>query len=504
MPTDPKEKAADAAANAGFDLAGLAAAAVESKPELKTNIEQEGIVLPEEQEGGATGPGEGQQSNDGATGATGPEVGDEGEPGEAGEAGDEGTAADIQRKQDEAAEEKRIADEKKAADDKKAADEAAKNSPTATRDADLKVDGDDPHMRPKTRKVIEERNAKIIEARNARDTAAKEKETLAQQVKDLQAKVDAAAAAKLPEAVEQELTQLRQTVRELDASRDPAIKTKYDSVIDTNRKSVIAILKDDFGLGKDKDGKDDLSAINAITKAGVSLASVAPYLKKMEEGGFVNEAEGIRETIRENIRLERARTAEITEAAKNGDQRRQQVQAQTEEQQKLTTEVTSKALQSELKAGVDEYNKQYPYMHDPEPVKDGDSPATITAKNAAIADFKTATDKVKAECAALNWTGKPPEVAAELQGKVQANAVQHIMLKNYVFPRLLKEATASAARIKELEAEVAKFKKAGSTNRAHISAAAAPAAGGDAAKLPAGVGEGLAAFAASKGINTGS
>lgn len=505
MPTDPKEKAADAAAQAGFHLEGLAATALATAPQLKTNLETEGVVLPEEKTE------EQQAAADEAAAQGTPEPAGEGEHREEDEGGEpaaegDGTAADIQRKQDEADAKKATDDAaaaatKKADDDKKAA-EALKNNPAALRDQDLKTD-DDPHMRPKTRKVIEDRNAKIIEARNERDRVAAEKISLEKKVKDLEAAQATAATGKLPEAMEQELTALRQTVRELDASRDPVIKTKYDARMAVNRDSVIKTLKDDFGLGKSADGKDDPTELNAILKAGVSLSSVAPYLKKLEDAGFVNEAEGIRETLRENIRLERERQSEIATITKDYDARKQQMQQQAEGQQKAAAAAVGTAAQRILKEGIDAYNAQFPYMHDPEPPKAGDSDATVKAKNAAITEFNEAKTKVQEELKTLNEDGAAPDKQPEIRGALAANAIQHVILKHYVFPKLLKQAASDKTRIAELEADLAKVKKAGSQSKLHSAAITAPTNDSAAKNLPAGVAEGLEAFAASKGISTG-
>jgi hypothetical protein len=363
------------------------------------------------------------------------------------------------------------------------------------RDADLKLDERAAAtLHPKTKKIIEERNQKIVTERNRADAIAKEKATLAAKVTELE---EAAKKVIIPKPVEEELTKLRDRVRELDITHDPVLVEKYDKPITENQGKIIEVLQG-FGLGQTVEGKPDPTAIEALKKTGLTFAALAPHIKKLSDAGEEAAAESIREYLRDNIRLGRDKQREVTEWKTNYDLKKQQSQqAQQQTQEKTLVEVREHSGRI-LREDLAEMEKTIPFIKRPPDPLPTDTPAVTKSKNDAIAAFDAAAQAVADEVAKLDASKAPPGKAAEVYGKVSALSVQAIVLRQHVLPRLTKELTALKARNAELEASVGKIKAAGSLSRAHAALATAPA--GSKASLPEDTGEAMKQVAKDMGI----
>lgn len=399
-------------------------------------------------------------------------------------------AAEVQRKKDEA-----DAAAKKLADDEAAKKTAA--APAPHPDLEELEKGLDPHTKPKTRQVITKFKGEATAARERATKAEQERAAAVKERDDLQAQIKSG---KPPKEIEDELTTLRERVRELDVSKDPQIEAKYDKPISANTDAAIAMLGE-YGLFKvgevDGDGKatgkfrdmteKEKNGVTAQLKAGgVSLRTMAQHISRLEKSGDVEGAEQLRDLARENDRLAREKTTEITQIKGNYEGR---AQARTKEQQAAQEQIstiTRTTSEKTLQADIAELAKSYPAIGlPPEPLAT-DSAAVVAAKKAAITEYKTAADQVTEAVKTFNSAGLPPEKAAEAQGRMTAAAVKAVILQNHVLPKMVKESAAKDARIKELEAQVGKFRTAGGLNRAH--AASINANGNNApAPAPAGV-----------------
>lgn len=431
------------------------------------------------------------------------------------------TAEELEGEQEKQKEETAAADadKTKAAEEQKTKDAAAaaKADETAAaaktpeqeqrtkRDEDLK-DQLSPHTHPKTRKVIEAKNAKIQEARDERDRIIAEREALKKERDELANK---AKATSVPKEIDDELKTLRERVRELDITRDPQMEAKYDRPIAANSKTAVDLLKS-FGADQVVDPKDNTKTTTDprfeanLLKAGLTLKTLQPYIAKLEEGGLVDEAEQLREVVRENGRLARAKAQEVDswkadfETRKQG--RTQQVQQQSEADQKALhaeSDTTLKAELAELAKTVPFINPPpAPLQTDPEPVR--------KAKEAALNEYNEVYKKVSDAVAAFDATGKTPEQARAASAKFSASAVMGIIARQHVIPRLMKDFAAKDARIKELETQLGKIRGASALSKQHATLASAAPAGE--VQIPAGatVADGFAAFAKAAGVNVNS
>lgn len=441
--------------------------------------------------------GEAQVAATTAPAAEEPEVEETSEPGSIAE----GMAALQKENEDgtDAAKEKAAAD--KAVADKEAADKAAAAKPATTeRDTDLKVpEQSAAHLHPKTRKLIEERNSKIAAARDERDRLAKEKADLEAALNEERAKAKTTV---VPKQLEEEVKTLRERVRELDITKDPEIETKYDRPITENNDRVVETLKK-FGFGtRIVDGKAVPAPedIQALLKSGISLKTVKPYLDELDKLGEADDAETIREAIRENVRLGRGKQTEIDTWKKDYEGR---VSTRTQQQQQQAEQATTQirtVAQAEMKAEVDSLVKDFPYILPPPAPDAKDAPAVREAKQKALEEFNASAEKVKQITAAFNPNGLPPEKAYAAQGKLNAAAVKGVLLSQHVLPRVLRDMKAKDARIAELEADLGKIRKAGSVSRAHAAAAAAPAGATPEVKNTGDLGSDFASFAKSQGV----
>jgi hypothetical protein len=333
------------------------------------------------------------------------------------------------------------------------------------------------HLHPKTRKLIQARNELVISAREERDRIAAEKA-------ELQAKLavaeEAAKKITVPKEVETELSTLRERVRELDITRDPAIETKYDKPVQQNNERVIEILKQ-FGADKRMDGDKVVDApeqLAALVKAGITFRTMQPLITKLEglpDGAGVEAAENIREAIRQNNRLALEKQNEIAAWKTNYDAKRQTLTAnQQQQQEQLQTQLKTTA-EKVYESEIAELAKTVPFLSKPAAALPTDTPAVAAQKQKALADYEATTAKVQEAVKAFVTDGKTPEKVVEAQGRLMASAVQGIRFKLDVIPKLNTMLQVRDARIKELEAQLGKVRTAGTLNRSHSASVAAPA-----------------------------
>ena len=463
-----------------FDLDGLADLARKASPDLAREIEQQSIKEPladpsysepEVKQPEAQPEPEPQPEPE----VKEPEPQAEAEPQAEVEEPEAEKPASERTLADELAELNRQSEEAKtkpAAKPVEAPKEAPKEPATPQRDDDLKLDvRQSAAMHPKTKKIIEERNQKIISERNKAEAIAKEKEELAAELNRAREELKKGA---VPKDVEEELTKLRERVRELDIVKDPSLETKYDRPVSQNQDKILDVLKE-FGVGKTQDGKDDPEAIEQLKKDGLNFKTVSPYIKKLSEEGYEEEAEQIRELLRENIRIKSAKEKEISEWKVNFDAKKQQAaQFSQQQQEKMTTEVREHASRI-LNSDISELSKEFPFLNRPAEPVPTDSPAVAKAKQDAIAAYDAAAKSISSAVAELDPSKATPDRVSEVNGRITANAVQNIIIKQHVLPRLLKDLADLRSRNTELESKVGKIKTAGSLSRAHAAAAVSPA-----------------------------
>ncbi len=342
----------------------------------------------------------------------------------------------------------------------------------------------DKHTKPSTRKVISTFKSEAVAARERankaeqeRVAAIKERDALQEQIKS----------GKPPEAMEKELTTLRERIRELDVSKDPAIESKYDKPVQANTDKAIEMLGD-YGLFKvavvggdgkptgdyrDMSEKEKALVTTQIKNNGVGLRTMAQHINRLEKSGDLEGAEQLRDLARENDRLAREKQVEITSIKGNYEGR---VQARTKEQQAQQEQISTIARttsEKTLQSDIAELAKSFPEIAIPPEPLATDSAAVVAAKKAAIAQYSAAANQVAEVVKAFNASGLTPDKAAEAQGRMTASAVKAVILQQHVLPRMVKQVAEKDARIKELEAQVAKFRTAGGLNRAHAASASA-------------------------------
>lgn len=344
--------------------------------------------------------------------------------------------------------------------------------PTTQRDSDLKIDDRaSAVLHPKTKKIIEERNQKVISERNKSEALLKEKAALETELNKIREDLKKSP---IPKDVQDELAKMRQALREVDITRDPALKEKYDAPMAKNQEKIITLLKE-FGLGQTADGKPDPDAIEELKQNGLNFAGLAPLIKKLSDAGEEGAAEELREILRENRQLEQGKAKEISEWQTNFDAKQAMTQRQRAELQERTASETREHANKALASDLETLARDFPFINRPADPLPTDSPAISKAKLDAIAVYDAAAKAVGEAVAALDPSKAPPEKAAEVNGRFTATAVQGIILKQHVLPRLMKELSELKTRNSELETKVGKIKTAGNLSRAHAAAASSPA-----------------------------
>lgn len=358
-------------------------------------------------------------------------------------------------------------------------EEPVKPAPVSQRDSDLNLDNrQSAAMHPKTKKIIEERNQKIIVERNKADALAKEKEALATELNKAR---EALKTGVVPKETEEELTKLRETVREFDIQRDPSLQAKYDVPLSKNQAKILEVLQS-FGVGKTVDGKDDSEAVSKLQRDGLNFKTVTPFIKKLSDEGYEEEAEQLRELLRDNIRIKTSKEAEISNWRTNFSAKKEQsIAEQRQNQEKSVSEIREHS-QRILNSDISALSKDLPYLQRPSDPLPTDSAAITKAKQDSIAAYDAMAKQISDAVSELDSSKVSPDKVAEVNGRVSANAVQSIILKQHVLPKLMKDLADLRARNTELEAKFGKIKTAGTLSRAHAAAASAPA--GAKAALP--------------------
>lgn len=306
------------------------------------------------------------------------------------------------------------------------------------RDADLKELESklDPHASPKTKNHFQAQAQKIIEARNAADTAAAE-------AKKAREELEAARKAGVPKEVDEELKQLRDTVRQIDAARDPALVKKYDSRIKSNEERAIAILQE-HAFGKDKDGKEIPGVVDALKKAGVTRKNLDDKITALEKAGEHESAEELKDLLRENSRLAKDKEREIGEIKGAYEQRQQQAQAE----EAKTIEAANKRMTEEFQS----HAKKFDFLAPPPAVAPEDAPAIRKEKEKRISAFNDSvvrlTEAIKKE------TATP--IDAQISARVG------ILYRDHVVPHYQSQLAASQKEVETLKAQMKAMKGAGS------------------------------------------
>lgn len=361
----------------------------------------------------------------------------------------------------------------KAEKERTAADAQEKPAEPAanTRDADLDKIQLAPQAHERTRKVLNDVKAHARTARDRADKAEKEATELRQRVADLELKTKSV---EPPKELQEKLKQYEERIRELDITKDPQIVEKFDAKITKNNDAIVGILKQfqyDKRQIKGEGDKvtivDDPQAIPELLRQGLTMRTLKPLADKLEEGGFIDEAEAIRDAVRDNARLGKEKQAEI-DSWKSGYETRK---TQREEQSKAASEQRQQAIakhrDSVLNADVEALAKNMPFLNPPPAPAPNDPPAIAKAKQEAQAAFSAAQAAVKADLALLDVGSAPPEKQAEVAGRVSAYAIQAALLKRHAIPNLMKSNAALTARVKELEGEMERIRGAGKLSRVH-------------------------------------
>lgn len=381
-------------------------------------------------------------------------------------------AMDRQRKATEESEKETAEVKKKeeeAAAAKAEAEKVAAKTDKPSRDADLDKIQLAPQAHEKTRKVLNDVKAHAKAARDRADQFEKESSELRQRVADLEKQTKEVV---VPEELKQEVTKLRERVRELDISKDPELETKYDAKITKNTESVVGILKQfQFDKMRVKDGDveklvDNPRAIPELLKQGLTMKTMKPLIDKLNEAGYVDEAETIADAVRDNRKLSQEKEAEIQTWKSGYDGRIKQREAQTKQQAEARQQAISKHRDEFLNGDIEALSKELPFINPPEVPQPGDAPAVVKAKQAMQKEYADAQARIKSAIAGLDASSAPPEKFAEVAGRLSANAIQAVVLKEHAIPRLVRDLSAANARIKELEADMAKTRAAGKLSRA--------------------------------------
>lgn len=375
--------------------------------------------------------------------------------------------------EEKAAAEKATADAKAEADKKTAEEAAAKATSPPPRDSDL-TDQLAPHTNPKTRKVIEDKNAKIKAARDERDAIIAEREALKKERDDLAEKAKAVV---LPKETTDELATLRERIRELDIEKDPAIQSKYDAKITANNNAIVTVLKSQgFGITVDPETKkqtENPTAIANLLRSGLTLKNLSPCIAALEKADLIDEAETVREAVRENVRIARDRGLEIDAWKKDYGARQQQRETVAKAAQEAQAQSFRTTTETVLKADLAALAKDFPVVNPPPAPLGTDTPQVAKAKQTALDAFNVAAKQIEATIKSFDTANVPPDKLADTVARINSSAIQGVVLKTHVLPSVLKELASRADRIKQLEGEIARFKGASNLSRAHATQATA-------------------------------
>ena len=370
-------------------------------------------------------------------------------------------------------------------------------SANSERDKDLPVPENDPHIRPKFAKDFKAIKSKVIEARNQLDVERKQRTDLETRLKQLEEA--AKKPAELPKDVQQKLAEYEQRIRELDITKSPEIQARFDAKITQQQDKILGVLKK-YGFGKNDDDSDNPEAFNQLKTSGYSDEFLAPMIQKLKEGGKYGDAMAIERALAESIRLSDEKTSEIASWKTSYESKAQErQQAQEKQQQQFTAEV-GKHQERLLNSELEEMSKIFPSVKRPADPLATDTPAIVAAKKQAQAEYDAMRSGVEEVVKTLNATGLPPDKAAEIHAKVGVNVIKSILYQNFLVPKLHAHSQQQEARIKELEGELGKVRKAGTISKAHSAAIQSPK--GSDKPMSEDMGEAMADIAKSMGIPT--
>lgn len=310
-----------------------------------------------------------------------------------------------------------------------------KVEPTAAKPTETDRDHDfniqlNPNVAPRTKQVIEDFKKKGIEARNERDAIKK-------QLEETQAKLKEGG---MDELTKKELEELRREVRSVAIEKDPGLRMRYDDRIKANEGRVLKAFEDKFEATPE--------LIAGIKAKGVTLNTMAKYVKQLEESGDVEAADEMREMLRENSKLTREKQAEIANIQKDYEGYQAKAKAEDERQFNEATERFRGALVEDLN-GI---GQKYPEFRRPPLPAEGDSETVKKAKLDAVGaydkDFATVVEKIKA-------CGSDPVLQFR-------TAAQGIVYRDHVIPSLTAKIADLTAQLEATKGTLGKIKKAGS------------------------------------------
>lgn len=378
--------------------------------------------------------------------------------------------------------------------------EAAEAAKKAEADPDADLDNrvkelGEAHVRPKTRQLAEFLKGEAKTARAAQRALAKEKMTLEAKIAELEARPVGEA----PKEMTEKIAAYEQQIRELDATRDPEIVSKYDQPITRARDGIINILKS-FGVDKNEDGTPAPDVIPALIKAGLNYDTLDTYIQEMEKNGFKSDARKLQRLLDSVDELSEQRSEQLKIVQSQVTERTQaRTKAQEAAHQQEVQEVIrrgSEIVGPELQA----IQKDFSHLAKPEPPLTTDKPEVVKFKNAAIAEYDLAATKISEIVKGFSTVGLTGKPRVEAQARMAAWAVQAAVIRTRLLPRLQSDLKAKDARIAQLEADLGKYRKAGDITRAH-GAALRTASPKDNEAAPAGQSteDAMAAFARKAG-----
>ena len=314
-------------------------------------------------------------------------------------------------------------------------------APVDDRDKDLAELADklgDLSKRPKTREIIDGYKGKVTQERNRAEAATKERDAL-------KAEIDALKKLPVPKEVDEELKALRATVQELDASRDPAIKAKFDSKIEANENRIISLLKEN-GYGLDANGKEIVGAVDALKKSGLSRRTLQATIEKLEksgDGGAIEAAEELKDILRENSGLSKAKEAEIANFRAGAEERTKTEKAEIEKQVKEANEKANKVIA--------DITSKYDFLKVPPEPKPEDSVAVRAEKERARVAHNERVNRWSE--AIKKETGSPSDA--------QISARAGLLLRECVVPQLQSQLDAARKELATAQEQIKAMKGAG-------------------------------------------
>lgn len=306
-----------------------------------------------------------------------------------------------------------------------------------TRDADLDELGAklDLKTKPKTKEIIDGFKGKVTQERNQREQIAKERD-------DLKKQLEERSKSPVPKEVTDELEQLRQTVQELDAARDPALQAKYDKKVAANEDAVVKILKD-HGFGNDANGKEIPGAVEALRKQGLTRKNLEEKISALAKAGEHESAEELRDLLRENSRLGKEKLDEIEKFKATAGDRKKTAEGEMTRQ----VEAANKRMTEEFQSHVAKFD----FLKEPAPAKPEDPPAVKQEKEKAILAFNDRVNRFAESIKKETGTATDAQISARIG----------ILYREQVVPQLQAELAALKKANEELTTQVKGLRGAG-------------------------------------------